>query len=116
MRPGFLSRQFALLGVTGAVRMALSLFDMAIWDALRAVSGFAARRAAGKQAASSPTYDSRGLGLMSPTVVDGGRCATCRRTEGRKLRLGYPSVVEDITAVEGGAPGGRRRCGHNGRL
>src|SRR5262249_23288747 len=29
-----LSRQFALLGVTGTVRMALSLFDMALWDAL----------------------------------------------------------------------------------
>ena len=28
-----LSRQFALLGVTGAVRMALSLLDMAMWDA-----------------------------------------------------------------------------------
>ena len=29
-----LSRQFALLGRTGAVRMALSLFDMAMWDAM----------------------------------------------------------------------------------
>src|SRR5580704_16897580 len=29
-----LSRQFALLGVTGAVRMALSLLDMAMWDAI----------------------------------------------------------------------------------
>src|ERR1700751_767270 len=28
-----LARQFALLGVTGAVRMALSLLDMAMWDA-----------------------------------------------------------------------------------
>src|ERR1700742_2184361 len=29
-----LSRQFALLGVTGSVRMALSLIDMAMWDAM----------------------------------------------------------------------------------
>src|SRR5258707_1572339 len=29
-----LSRQFALLGVTGAVRMALSLMAMAMWDAI----------------------------------------------------------------------------------
>src|SRR6266436_2020506 len=29
-----LSRQFALLGVTGSVRMALSLLDMAMWDAM----------------------------------------------------------------------------------
>src|SRR6266850_5259655 len=29
-----LSRQFALLGVTGSVRMALSLMDMAMWDAI----------------------------------------------------------------------------------
>ena len=27
-----LSRQFALLGVTGTVRMALSMLDMALWD------------------------------------------------------------------------------------
>src|SRR5260370_31232603 len=29
-----LSRQFALLGVTGAGRIALSLLDMAMWDAM----------------------------------------------------------------------------------
>jgi mandelate racemase len=46
-----LSRQFALLGVTGAVRMALSLFDMAIWDALALSRGLplAALREAGRE-------------------------------------------------------------------
>src|SRR6478752_9400971 len=34
-----LSRQFALLGVTGAVRMALSLLDMAMWDAMARMQG-----------------------------------------------------------------------------
>ena len=29
-----LQRRFALIGVTGVVRMALSAFDMALWDAL----------------------------------------------------------------------------------
>jgi mandelate racemase len=34
-----LSRQFALLGVTGSVRMALSLMDMATWDAMAQMQG-----------------------------------------------------------------------------
>src|ERR1700687_1712993 len=34
-----LSRQFALLGVTGSVRMALSLIDMAMWDAMAQMQG-----------------------------------------------------------------------------
>jgi mandelate racemase len=34
-----LSRQFALLGVTGSVRMALSLMDMAMWDAMAQMQG-----------------------------------------------------------------------------
>jgi mandelate racemase len=38
-----LARQFALLGVTGTVRMALSLFDMALWDALAQSRGMPLR-------------------------------------------------------------------------
>ena len=39
-----LSRQFALLGVTGAVRMALSLLDMALWDAAAKIAGLPLHR------------------------------------------------------------------------
>ena len=34
-----LQRRFALLGVTGVVRMALSAFDMALWDAMAIAAG-----------------------------------------------------------------------------
>jgi len=96
-----LSRQFALLGVTGAVRMALSLFDMAIWDALALSRGLPLAALLGSRPRALPTYDSRGLGLMEPdrlsteadALLAGGLKAV-------KLRLGYPSVVEDITALK----------------
>src|SRR3569832_1475623 len=34
-----LQRRFALIGVTGGVRMALSAFDMAMWDAMAVAAG-----------------------------------------------------------------------------
>ena len=34
-----LQRRFALIGVTGVVRMALSALDMALWDALAVAAG-----------------------------------------------------------------------------
>jgi mandelate racemase len=96
-----LSRQFALLGVTGAVRMALSLFDMAIWDALALSRGLPLAALLGSRPRALPTYDSRGLGLMEPdrlsaeadALLAGGLKAV-------KLRLGYPSAVEDISALK----------------
>jgi mandelate racemase len=54
-------RRFALLGVTGTVRMALSAIDMALWDALA--------RSLGGSLRPLPAYDSRGLGLMTPTAL-----------------------------------------------
>jgi mandelate racemase len=61
-----LQRRFALLGVTGTVRMALSAIDMALWDALarRVAQPFA--RLLGGSLRPLPAYDSRGLGLMAP--------------------------------------------------
>jgi len=44
-----LSRQFALLGVTGAVRMPFSLFDMALWDALAQSRGMSLAALLGSQ-------------------------------------------------------------------
>lgn len=96
-----LSRQFALLGVTGAVRMVLSLIDMAIWDALAQSLGLPLATLLGSSPRDLAAYDSRGLGLMEPdrlskeaeALLAGGLKAV-------KLRLGYPSVAEDITALK----------------
>jgi mandelate racemase len=95
-----LSRQFALLGVTGAVRMALSLLDMAMWDALAQMRRVPLSSLLGSSPKSLRAYDSRGLGLMEPdrlaqevkTLLEGGLKAV-------KLRLGYRSLSEDLVAL-----------------
>jgi mandelate racemase len=95
-----LSRQFALLGVTGSVRMALSLLDMAMWDALAQMRGVPLSSLLGSGPKPLLAYDSRGLGLMDPdrlaaevqTLLESGLRAV-------KLRLGYPSLSEDLAAL-----------------
>ena len=95
-----LSRQFALLGVTGAVRMALSLLDMAMWDAMAQMHRVPLSSLLGSSPKPLRAYDSRGLGLMEPdrlakevqTLLGGGLQAV-------KLRLGYPSLFEDLAAL-----------------
>lgn len=96
-----LSRQFALLGVTGAVRMALSLFDMALWDSLAQSRGLPLAALLGSEPRALRAYDSRGLGLMEPDrlaiEVDALLAAGLKAI---KLRLGYPSLGEDIKALK----------------
>jgi mandelate racemase len=95
-----LSRQFALLGVTGAVRMALSLLDMAMWDAIAQKQRVPLSSLLGSSPKPLRAYDSRGLGLMEPdrlaqevkTLLEAGLGAV-------KLRLGYPSLSEDLAAL-----------------
>jgi mandelate racemase len=94
-------RQFALLGVTGAVRMALSLLDMAIWDALSQSRGLSLAAVLGSRPRDLPAYDSRGLGLMEPDRLSKEADALLARgLRALKLRLGYPSLREDITALK----------------
>jgi mandelate racemase len=96
-----LSRQFALLGVTGSVRMALSLIDMAMWDAIAQMQGVPLSSLLGSRPKPLMAYDSRGLGLMAPerlaeeakTLLESGLRAV-------KLRLGYPSLAEDMAALK----------------
>ncbi|WP_213736298.1 enolase C-terminal domain-like protein [Bradyrhizobium sp. dw_411] len=95
-----LSRQFALLGVTGTVRMALSLLDMAMWDALAQMQRVPLSSLLGSSPKSLRAYDSRGLGLMPPDLL--AKEATALLESGLravKLRLGYPSLFEDLAAL-----------------
>lgn len=95
-----LSERFALIGVQGIVRMALAGFDVAAWDALAIAQGLPLARLLGASAKRVPAYNSCGLGLMAPAKVaveaekllEGG-------FRGVKLRLGYPTLKEDIAAV-----------------
>ena len=95
-----LERRFALLGVTGIARMALSAFDMALWDALAVAAGTPLARLLGGAPRPVRAYNSCGLGLMSPpaaadeaeALLEGGMTAV-------KLRLGYATLAEDLAVT-----------------
>jgi mandelate racemase len=92
-----LERRFALTGVTGIVRMALSALDMALWDALAVAAGVPLATMLGGTPRPLAAYNSCGLGLMSPAaaadeaerLLEGGFQAV-------KLRLGHASLADDL--------------------
>ena len=95
-----LTERFALIGVQGIVRMAMAGFDVACWDALAVAAGVPLARYLGAEPRRIPAYNSCGLGLMpvdaladeASRLLDGGFRAI-------KLRLGYPTLAEDLAAV-----------------
>lgn len=96
-----LRRRFMLIGVQGIVRMALAGFDVALWDALAFAAGEPLARFIGGEMKPIPAYNSCGLGLMddmgalaaeAEMLLAGGFRAV-------KLRLGYPTLAQDIAAV-----------------
>ena len=95
-----LARRFKLIGVQGIVRMAMSGFDVACWDALAIAAGKPLVALLGGVPKSIPAYNSNGLGLMAPEaaadeaekLLEGGFRAV-------KLRLGYPTLEADLAAV-----------------
>jgi len=95
-----LERRFALIGVTGVVRMALSALDMAVWDALAVAAGLPLATLLGGAPRRVPAYNSCGLGLMSPeaaadealTLLEGGFRAV-------KLRLGHATLARDLAVT-----------------
>ena len=96
-----LARRFALIGVTGTVRMALSGLDAAMWDALAKAVGLPLASMLGSSPRPVPAYNSCGLGLMAPAAVaDEAVRLTERGFKAVKLRLGYPTLEEDLTALK----------------
>jgi mandelate racemase len=95
-----LERRFALIGVTGIVRMALSGLDMALWDALAIAAGLPLATLLGAAPRPLPAYNSCGLGLMTSQaaadeaeqLLDGGFRAV-------KLRLGHATLAEDLAVT-----------------
>jgi mandelate racemase len=95
-----LERRYALIGVTGVVRMALSALDMALWDALAVAAGLPLARLLGGAPRPLRAYNSCGLGLMSAQaaadeaerLLEGGFRAV-------KLRLGHATLAEDLAVT-----------------
>lgn len=111
---GKLARRFTLIGVQGVVRMAMAGFDVAAWDALALAAGVPLATFLGAKPRPIPAYNSCGLGLMADKgalaneagkLLEGGFRAV-------KLRLGYPTLAEDIAAVRAV----RQRIGESARL
>jgi mandelate racemase len=99
-----LARNFALIGVTGTVRMALSGLDAAMWDALAIAAGRALASMLGSAPRPVRAYNSCGLGLMAPSAVADVAIEAERLVErgfkAIKLRLGYPTLAEDLSAFK----------------
>ena len=96
-----LAERFALIGVQGIVRMAMSGFDMAAWDALAQAAQLPLAALMGAAPKPVPAYNSCGLGLMaSPEqVADEAERLLAGGFRAIKLRLGYPTLQEDIAAL-----------------
>ncbi|MFZ2100498.1 MAG: enolase C-terminal domain-like protein, partial [Oricola sp.] len=95
-----LGRRLALLGVTGTVRMALSLLDMALWDAAAVKADLPLFAMLGANRRSIPAYDSRGLGLMpADRLPDEAEALLASGLGAIKLRLGYETLAQDLEAL-----------------
>ena len=105
---GKLAQRFMLIGVQGVVRMAMAGLDVAAWDALALAAGVPlatlldANPDSNLGAKPRPVraYNSCGLGLMTPDeVADEAEKLLARGFRAVKLRLGYPTLTEDLAAV-----------------
>jgi mandelate racemase len=95
-----LGRRFALIGVTGVVRMALSGLDAVLWDALANAAGVPLASLLGAGPKPVHAYNSSGLGLIG---ADAAAEEAVKLLEGGfkavKLRLGYATVDEDLAVT-----------------
>src|SRR6516164_7703143 len=95
-----LAERFALIGVQGIVRMAMAGFDVAAWDALAIAAGWPLATLIGGSPKRIAAYNSCGLGLMAPReVADEAEKLLARGFHAVKLRLGYPTLEEDLAAL-----------------
>ena len=95
-----LARRFTLIGVQGIVRMAMSAFDVAAWDAIAIAHGVPLAELLGASPRPVRAYNSNGLGLMElGPLADEAEELLESGFEGVKLRLGYPTLADDIAAV-----------------
>jgi mandelate racemase len=98
---GKLARRFTLIGVQGIVRMALAGFDVACWDALAKAAGLPLAGLLGSAPRPIRAYNSCGLGLMpTAALADEAEKLLAGGFAAIKLRLGYPTLKEDLAAVD----------------
>ena len=96
-------KRLSHLGHEGLAQMALSMFDMALHDALAREAGVPLYQLLGGKRVAIPTYHSCGLGLAEPQDV--AREARDMRGEHggfghMKLRMGREEIADDIAAYK----------------
>jgi mandelate racemase len=95
-----LAERFALIGVQGIVRMAMSGLDVAAWDALAVAAGVPLAALLGSTPKRIPAYNSCGLGLMPvEALADEAEKLLAGGFRAVKLRLGHPTLREDLAAL-----------------
>jgi mandelate racemase len=95
-----LQRRFTLLGPQGLAGLAIAGIDTACWDALARAHGVPLVRLLGGVPRSIPAYNSNGLGLIGADRVGDEALALLEGGfKAIKIRLGYPSLSEDVAAV-----------------
>src|SRR2546430_1917010 len=98
------ARRFTLIGVQGIVRMAMSGFDVACWDALALAAGEPLVSILGGVPRPIPAYNSNGLGLMpkeaaadeAEKLLEGGFTAG-------KRRRAHPPLAARLAAARAAA-------------
>jgi mandelate racemase len=95
-----LARRFKLIGVQGIVRMAMSGFDVACWDALAIAAGKPLVALLGGEPRPIPAYNSNGLGLMAPeAAADEAEKLLESGFRALKQRLGHATLAADLAAL-----------------
>ena len=94
-----LQKRFSLIGAQGIVRMAMSGFDVACWDALAQSVNLPLASLIGGAPKKVPAYNSCGLSLAPPKALADEAAKLAKGFRAVKLRLGYPTLKEDIAAL-----------------
>ena len=96
-----LAKRYILIGVQGIVRMAMSMMDVACWDAVSKAAGVPLATYLGAAPRPIPAYNSCGLGLMAPQALadEAEKLLNNGGFRAVKLRLGYATLEEDLAAT-----------------
>ncbi len=93
-----LDARFRLLGNTGLVTMAVAAIDMAAWDALARAAGLTLARLLGGRLRPVPAYFSQGM-----DGIERGQALAAQALERgfrmMKIKIGYPTVEEDVATI-----------------
>jgi mandelate racemase len=95
-------RKLTMLGHEGVMQMALSMFDMTVYDALARAAGMPLYKLLGAQSVAIPTYNSCGLGLMEPKELAREAKELAAENGGYrhvKMRLGRSRAADELAAI-----------------